>query len=1127
MKSRLRLPRPSLRQAAVLTVAAGLLAVGTPGPDAAAQRDGSGRIAPVRTGRPVFPAGLNLGTSKIKLNPQAPGPVNVAVELSDPPTAQVWAQALTASGSLSSSAAVSVAASAVRTQSSRIQAAQTVTLSTLRGPSIGAQVLWQTQRSFNGIAIRVDGSKLTQVAQLPGVVAVRPLASMSRENAVSVPLIGAPAAWVTGAGGRGDGVKLGVIDTGVDYLHSNFGGPGTPGAYAANNTTVIGDTLGFFPGPKVAGGFDFAGDNYDADGALGSPLPSPDPDPMDCSLAQGGSHGSHVAGTAAGMGVNADGSSFAGPYDGSVPFSSLRIGPGVAPKALIYPLRVFGCNDGTTNLVAPAMDWAIDPNGDNDFSDRLDVVNLSLGANNGTGDDASAVALENAALAGIITVASAGNAGDTYFVSGSPATSTRAISVAASQDSTDVADGFQVTAPAGIANVYASFNASAFDWASKPDVIGQLAYPATQPTGCSAFNLSNAALLAGKIALLDWSSDCGSAARTANAFAAGAIGVIIAFNAPILDIAIAGIAQIPATITPQAVGTLLKANIAAPVTVRLSGTFTNTQKIVIPGRTDLIASFSSRGPRADGLLKPDITAPGQSTFSTSALTGNQGTSLNGTSMAAPHVAGAMAILRQLHPTWTVEELKALVMNTATHNLFTGLGQTGSIYGTGRVGAGRIDVANAAVNNVVAFAEDSGGVSLSFGAFQAPVGQIVTRSKNVRLVNKGTTPATFQIGYAPTVDAPGVNVALATRQNPVTVPAGGMVVVPVQLSVDLTALRHTREASVSATQIGAGRQYLTEETGYLTLTPAGAGQPLRVPVYAAPRATSSMAAEQAGTTLTGPSGTLNLRLSGASVDTGANYPVDVTSLVSGYELGATSPRNPALTGNRASADIKAVGVHSDFAAAGSLNNTEIFFAIATYADRGSPHAAEAEFDILIDVNRDGIPEWALFNTRLTDGNNATDVYVSALCSLSTFACTAQDFTNGIPGNVLDTAIYNTNVVALGVFAADLGLNPANPRFNYQVVSFARIDNGVTDVVGSLSGASATTFDPTKPGLDLSGGLLGIPAYFDRARSTLAVNYNTANYQANRSQGLLLIHHHNAAGSRDQIVNLTIPSGLTPR
>jgi subtilisin family serine protease len=136
-------------------------------------------------------------------------------------------------------------------------------------------------------------------------------------------------------------------------------------------------------------------------------VPQPDPNPLDCN-----GHGSHVAGTAAGGGVNADGTSYTGPYDATTPSRSFTVGPGVAPQADLYAVRVFGCN-GSTNVVVPAIDWAVDHG--------MDVINMSLGSSFGRADDPDAQAAANAVAAGVVVVASSGNSGPSPYLTGSPA----------------------------------------------------------------------------------------------------------------------------------------------------------------------------------------------------------------------------------------------------------------------------------------------------------------------------------------------------------------------------------------------------------------------------------------------------------------------------------------------------------------------------------------------------------------------------------------------------------------------------------------------------------------------------------------------------------------------------------
>ncbi len=317
-----------------------------------------------------------------------------------------------------------------------------------------AQILYRVQRVFNGIAVYVPEDQVAAIAALPGVQGVYPLIPKEPTNSRTERLLNAPAIWqgIDSIGITGQGVSIAIIDTGVDYLHTMFGGPGT--GYLLNDTNIIGDAANF-PGIKVVGGYDFAGDGYDASPTSINfhPIPEPDPDPMDC---YSFGHGTHVSGTAAGYGVRADGTTYRGPYDTTIDPSTLRIGPGLAPQADIYALKVFGCS-GSSNVVDAAIEWAVDPNQDGDFADHVDIINLSLGSSFGASFDATTIAVENAAKLGIIVVTSAGNTGDVYYAVGSPGIATRAIAVAAtSVDSTNL-DNF-------LDGPVASFSARAVPW---------------------------------------------------------------------------------------------------------------------------------------------------------------------------------------------------------------------------------------------------------------------------------------------------------------------------------------------------------------------------------------------------------------------------------------------------------------------------------------------------------------------------------------------------------------------------------------------------------------------------------------------------------------------------------------
>jgi uncharacterized repeat protein (TIGR01451 family) len=1076
----------------------------------------------------------------------ADGRIRVFVELTEAPTTQVYAASLEKSG-LPRASAEAAANRAAQAQLSVIEREQSSIAPTLAS-RFGAAEIYRTQRVLNGLAVTVDASQVDAIRALPGVKNILPIADQYPTNSTSVPFMGAPRLWDNSLGIMPDltgrHIKVGIIDTGIDYLHADFGGTGALATYQANNRTTNAD--GFFPTAKVVGGTDFAGDNYN-----GSNAPAPDPDPMDCN-----GHGSHVAGTAAGLGVLENGAGFAGPYGVLSPFGGMRIGPGVAPGADLYALRVFGCA-GSTGLTTQAIEWSVDPNHDGNFSDRLDVINMSLGSPYGGSVDATTAASENAALAGVIVVASAGNDGDTYFISGSPGASKRTLTVAASSDNGQgTGPILRVNSPPAIAgdktaSVQRSWGVGPTGQTANVVVVddgvtnGQpnpspsptpIASPAgTTTDACQPLTPASAAAVNGKIALADRGL-CTAKTKTLNVQNAGAIGLIINDNVvaatpPVFadDQNITAVITIPTVTVLKSDGDAIKAQ--PPGTVN----------VTMLSMADTLASFSSRGPRRATLpilLKPDITAPGLAI--TSVQTGttctagpntcqtpngsgfipdNQSLVLQGTSMAAPHITGLMALLRQLHPDWSVEELKALAMNGAVNDLFTGPNGAGSRYGLSRIGAGRADAVKSASNTAVAYdADDAGAVSVS--AFENEVvGTVSGRARTIRVVNKGTTDVTYTLGLDTVTDAPGVSFSLPGG-NTLTVPAGQSRTFTVAMGAVADQMDHVREATVASTQLGNPRHYLTEEGAYVTFT-ANSQVRMRVPVYAAPRPASLMHATDVVVTGGATSGQTALALGGQDVCTGTRpagtpdctgtFPVDVASLVTPFELQVNSPANPNVPTN---GDLRYAGVSSD--------GTNILFGVSTYGDWVWP--SDTEFDIWIDTNEDGTYDRVAFNTFVTStaqGVRGTDVFACATLNASNFSQLALMFVNGASAATLDTAVYNNNVMFLPVPISALGFTTGDTSFRYKIEVFTRNSNNFDSVgEGAFAGAdSPLTFNYAAPGLSFptnfsspnNSGVL----FADLDTRTIPVSYNRTNLTANRSLGGLLLHHHNARGTRPEV------------
>jgi subtilisin family serine protease len=515
----------------------------------------------------------------------------------------------------------------------------------------------------------------------------------------------------------GDGVTIAIIDTGIDYTHAAFGGPGTLAAFADNDPEIV--EAGTFPTAKVIGGYDFAGTNYDADDETSVPVP--DEDPLD----EAG-HGSHVASTAAGMEVIDSVS------------SDVLVGSGVAPGASLYALKVFGA-EGTTNVVVNALEWAMDPNGDGDLSDRVDVVNMSLGSPWGAASDSNpdVVATNMAVALGTVVVASAGNEGDSSYVTGAPAVADKAISVAASST------GF-VTLPTvkyGMGSSVPYMPGNAFSAAVTTELVDvdavdgntQIPNPSVPGTFldhgtgelCVLSQVADLNALTGKVALIQ-RGDCSFSIKILNAATRGAVGAIVYNSAAGGEEFISMLtfpATLPAGFTARSFGLTLKA--AAAGTVVTVGPDREVEMIAF-GTADQVAGFSSRGPRGyDSKLKPEISAPGVTITAAGMGTGDAGVSMGGTSMAAPHIAGVAALLLADDPSLTPEQVKAAIMGTAVD---LDPGDPDSYQVVPRTGAGRVD-ALAAVNTTSLAIGDPDLVGLSWGLVEVGMDVAVRRSGN--------------------------------------------------------------------------------------------------------------------------------------------------------------------------------------------------------------------------------------------------------------------------------------------------------------------------------------------------------------------------------------------------------------
>jgi hypothetical protein len=438
------------------------------------------------------------------------------------------------------------------------------------------------------------------------------------------------------------------------------------------------------------------------------------------------------------------------------------------------------------------------------------------------------------------------------------------------------------------------------------------------------------------------------------------------------------------------------------------------------------------------------------------------------------------------------------MNTAGNDVYLEFNKSGPKYGTGRVGAGRVDVPAAMASTSIAFnADEPRAVSVSFGAVE--VAGTLTQSKTIRVVNRGSSAQTYTIGYDARNSIPGVSYSFPDGTS-LSVPAGGSATFRVQLNADAAAMQNTRDATVLGVQTGNPRHWLAEANGLVLVTPAS-GPQLRVPVYATARPASTSKAAAPFVNLQGRTTTGRINIAGEGVNTGAE-PLGWLSKVSAFELGIESGRLETLP-----AGFPAQTRHADVQYAGAATKgTSVYFGVSTWED-WSTAATEQQLTVQIDRDNNGTADFQVFNTRFTD----TDTFVAAGQRLNpNSALTAFGFTNIFNSNV-NTAPFNNSVLVYPVPIAQIGLPAGQTAFRYRVVGFSRF-------WGTVETTPWAKYDVGKPGLTFSDGLGGTTMYPSLDGQKIDVTYDAANYAANESKGVLLLFHQNQSGKRTEVLQI---------
>lgn len=647
------------------------------------------------------------------------------------------------------------------------------------------QVVYQLQFALNAVIMVLSPAEAAQVAKLPGVTTVERDVVLPIDTDYGPTWIGAPAIWggtATGGlpGTKGEGVIIGVLDTGINMDHPSFAKVGGDG-FVHTNPFGSGNFKGwcnpanpnynpaYVCNDKLVGAWDYA------DASWGEPGGPEDTD----------GHGSHTASTSGG--------NYLAP--GTVTLGAFPYSPaisGVAPHANIIMYDVCGTSCYNTDTIA-ALNQSI--------LDGVHVTNESIGISGDAFTGGKQQAYLSVFNAGITSARSAGNSGPgAGTVGGTPPW---VITVGASTHNRAGNNAF-INMTGGSTTPPANINGKGFSAGAGP---APIVYAASAPYSDALCQTPAApGTFTGKIVICDRGTNA-RVAKGYNVLQGGAAGMVLANDSASGASLNGDVHWLPAVQITYADGVTLKAWLASGS--GHTGTIAGTTISTAASNGDIMAGFSSRGPHPiANLLTPDVTNPGVDILAAyrSGATNPETPTVeyavvSGTSMSSPHTAGSAALVKALHPTWTPAEIKSALMDTGK---YVGIRKEDGVspaipfdMGTGRVDLNHAGNASLVLNetgaNFAAGAANPKALNLASMADAACAGAC-SWTRTVKATRAGTWTASY-------VTPSGMT--LAVTPSSFTLAAGQSQTLNIQANV-------------------TGLPVNTYAFGYVVLTKSGAG-----------------------------------------------------------------------------------------------------------------------------------------------------------------------------------------------------------------------------------------------------------------------------------------------------------------